>query len=282
MVRHSNAWRVLRFAGLLLLALAFLPLALSTRLLGRLGARRPALRMAARVQHAWARSVLAVLGVEVTVEGHPPAGAFLVVANHLSYLDIPVLASLFPGRFVAKSEIAGWPVLGWLARTVGTIFVVQKKTRDMKRVEREMKATLAAGVPVLLFPEGHSTRGVTVDRLHSALLEAAAHARIPCLAVALGYETPGAPWAPASSVCWWGGMGFWRHAWNLVGLPLHATVRIAPESVVGHDRKELASALHARIVARFVPVRQAPIAPDFPWPEIFASSEGGDRAAGRP
>jgi 1-acyl-sn-glycerol-3-phosphate acyltransferase len=274
--------RFVRFAGLLALALGFLPAALSTRALRLLGARRAALGLAATVQNAWARSVLAVIGVEIVVDGRAPAGTFLVVANHLSYLDIPVLASLFPGRFVAKSEIAGWPVLGWLARTVGTIFVVQKKTRDMKRVEGEMTETLAAGVAVLLFPEGHSTRGVAVDRLHSALLESAAHARIPCLAVALGYETPGVPWAPASSVCWWGGMGFWRHAWNLVGLPLRAHVRIAPDTVVGHDRKELASALHARLCARFVPVRQAPIAPDFPWPEIFAPVESGDGAPGRP
>lgn len=269
--------RLLRFAGLLALALACLPPALGSRLVGLLGARALALRLAARVQRAWAWGVLRVLGAEVAVDGRAPEGTFLVVANHLSYLDIPVLASLFPGRFVAKSEIAAWPFLGWLARTVGTIFVVQRKTRDMKRVERAMTETLAAGVPVLLFPEGHSTRGERVDRLHSALLECAATARIPCLAVSLGYETPGAPWAPAGTVCWWGGMSFWRHAWNLVGLPLRPSVRIAPDLVVASDRKELAGELHARLAARFVPVRQVPIAPDFPWPEIFAAKlDGGD------
>lgn len=271
--------RPLRFAGLFALCVVCLPLALASRCLALFGLRRAALRLGAATQGRWARGVLRVLGVEVVVEGTPPPGTFVVVANHLSYLDIPVLASLFPGRFVAKSEIAGWPVLGPLAATVGTIFVVQRRTRDMKRVEREMVATLEAGVRVLLFPEGHSTRGASVDRLHSSLLECTVHAGIPCLAVSLGYETPGEPWAPAATVCWWGGMSFWRHAWNLVGLDhVRSTVRVAPQALGGLERKELARRLHQELLARFQPLRQEPIAPDYPWPELFEAAsvpEGG-------
>jgi 1-acyl-sn-glycerol-3-phosphate acyltransferase len=273
--------RCSRFAALLGLNLLFLPLALGTRLValcGALcGARRLALRLAAATQLAWARSLLFVLGVELALEGTAPPGAFLVVANHLSYLDIPVLAALFPGRFVAKSEIAGWPVLGQMAATVGTIFVEQKRRSDVLRVEREMTRTLAAGVPVLLFPEGRSTRGLGVERLHSSLLECAVRARIPCLAVALGYETPDDPWAPASTVCWWGGMGFWRHAWGLTGLArIRARVAVAPELRLGTERKGLARTLQAELAARFTPVRQAPLAPDCPWPELFR--EEGEEA----
>lgn len=273
--------RPLRFAALLGLCGIFAPLALGSRLLALTGARRAATRFAAATQGRWGCAVLSVLGVELDLEGTPPSGAFVVVANHLSYLDIPVLSALFVGRFVAKSEIARWPVLGQLASTVGTIFVVQKRRRDVVRVEREMARTLAAGVPVVLFPEGHSTRGLGVDRLHSSLLECAVRARVPCLAVALGYETPGEPWAPAATVCWWGGMRFWRHARDLVGLRrVRVRVRVAAAARQGMDRKELAEALRRDLVQLFVPVRQAPIAPDYPWPELFAqapATSGGAR-----
>lgn len=262
--------RCSRFLGLFALNALFLPLALGSRLLASCAAERVALRLAARTQRRWARSFLGVLGVELVLESPLPSGAFLVVANHLSYLDIPVLAALFPGRFVAKSDIAGWPVLGQMAAAVGTIFVEQRRQRDVVRVERAMTRTLAAGVPVLLFPEGRSTRGTTVERLHSALLESAVRARIPCLAVTLGYETPADPWAPAATVCWWGGMGFWRHAWGLVGLRrIRARVAVAPAARYGEERKVLARALHTDLLARFAPVRQAPLAPDCPWRELF-------------
>jgi 1-acyl-sn-glycerol-3-phosphate acyltransferase len=243
---------------------------LCARLFARIGPERAALRFAAACQRAWAFGMLAILGVELELVGMPPDGAVLVVSNHLSYLDIPVLARLFPGRFVAKSEIAGWPVLGTLAAMVGTIFVVQKRTRDMVRVQRAMERTLAAGVPVLLFPEGHSTRGLGVDRLHSSLLECAARGRIPCLAVALGYETPHDPWTPAASVCWWGGMGFWRHVGGLIGLRrIRARVAIAPAVRTSSDRKTLAAELQRDLEAGFRPVRQAPVAPSCPWSGLF-------------
>lgn len=265
--------RTLRFAALSSLALLILPAALWSRALALFGAERAAQRCAALALRRWGRGILFVLGIEVVREGAPPSEACLVVANHLSYLDIPVLAAHFPARFVAKNEIAGWPVLGLLAATVGTIFLDQRRRRDVLRVEREMTRTLAAGVAVVLFPEGHSTRGLGVDRLHSSLLECAVRGRIPCLAVALGYETPADPWAPAATVCWWGGMGFWRHAWNLTGLRrLVVRIRFAPVLRRGTDRKELAETLRRDILERFVPLRQAPIAPDYPWPELFAEA----------
>lgn len=265
--------RPLRFLALFALSSALLPLALGSRFLALVRAQVAALRLSGAVQSRWGAGILRILGVELVLEGTPPARTCVIVANHLSYLDIPVLSALFAGRFVAKSEIASWPVLGKLASTVGTIFVVQGRRRDVLRVGHEMARTLAAGVPVVLFPEGHSTRGSGVDRLHTALLECAVRSRIPCLAVTLGYETPGEPWAPAATVCWWGGMRFWRHAWNLVGLErVRVTVRIAPEARLGTDRKSLSAVLHADLLARFVPVGQAPIAPDYPWPELFRES----------
>jgi 1-acyl-sn-glycerol-3-phosphate acyltransferase len=262
--------RLARFLALFLVSGVLVTPALLARALGPGGARRAALHGTAAVQRAWSRALLWLLGVEVVLEGQLPDRACLVVANHLSYLDILVLGCIFPGRFVAKSEIAGWPVLGWLARAAGTIFVVQTRRRDVVRVDREMAETLAAGVAVLLFPEGHSTRGLAVDRFKSALLASAARGGIPCLAVALHYDTPRDPWAPAGTVCWWGGMGFCSHAWNLVGLRrIEARLRLAPAPLAHPDRKLLAEALHGALAERFVPIRQAPVAPDWPWRTLF-------------
>jgi len=268
--------RLLRFLGLFALSALLLPAALATRVAAWVGAEHSALHGSAAVQRLWARGMLALLGVRARVEGVPPARTVLVVANHLSYLDILVLARYFPGRFVAKSEIAGWPILGWMARAVGTIFVVQARARDVVRVDGEMARTLAAGVAVLLFPEGRSTRGLEVERFKSSLLESAARAGVPCLAVALHYETPDDPWAPAGTVCWWGGMGFWSHAWNLVGLRcVDARLALAPEPLVHSDRKALAEGLHSALQMRFRPIRQAPVAPDWPWKELFEPSRIG-------
>jgi len=276
----SGVLRLLRFLALFVLSAALLTPALLTRLAAVLGAERAALHGAAVVQRLWARTMLALLGVRATLVGELPGRTVLVVANHLSYLDILVLARFFPGRFVAKSEIAGWPVLGWLARAVGTIFVVQARARDVLRVDGEMARTLAAGVPVLLFPEGHATRGLAVDRFKSSLLENAARAEIPCLAVALHYETPEDPWAPAGTVCWWGGMGFWAHAWSLVGLKrIEARLSLAREPLVHRDRKALAEGLRGALVERFDPIRQAPVAPDWPWRALFEPSGIGQRDA---
>jgi len=274
MADAGGVLRLARFVGLFAVSAALLLPALLTRVLARCGARRAGLHGAAGLQRAWARAMLGLLGVRVTLDGALPSRTCLVVANHLSYLDILVLARCFPVRFVAKSEIAGWPVLGGMARAVGTIFVVQARRRDVLRVDREMAETLAAGVAVVLFPEGQSTRGVGVERFRSSLLESAARGAIPCLAVALHYDTPQDPWAPAGTVCWWGGMGFWAHAWNLVGLRrVEAQVRPAPGPLVHSDRKRLAEALQGALAERFLPIRQAPVAPDWPWRELFEPSE---------
>lgn len=272
-----------RLARLLFLSgssLVLLPLGLVSRLCALVGAERAALVWGARVQAWWARCMVLGLGIDLAVEGRVPEGTFLVVANHLSYVDIPVLGALFRGRFVAKSEMAGWPVLGQLARVAGTIFVVRARRKDVVRVDREIARTLAADVSVMLFPEGGASRGIRVERLHSSLLESAARARIPCLAVAIHYETPQEPWAPAGSVCWWGGMTFWRHLWTLIGLQgVQARARVAPRPIVVEDRKLLAEGLRRELLARFVPIRQEPLPPDFPWPELFEAGRApGERA----
>lgn len=257
-------------------SLAFVPVVLAVRLVGAVASRHWRLRRLAGLQTLWGRLATQAMGIRLDVADEPPPGRYVIVANHVSYVDIAVLSALFPGRFVAKSEIAGWPLVGFFTRLSGTLFVDQKKRRDVLRVGREMEETLNAGVRVIVFPEGGASRGERVERLHSSLLEPAVRTGIPCRAVALSYETPGDRWAPAATVCWWGGMGFWRHFLRLLALKgIRARVRWAPEPFLAEDRKILALRLHQALEEAFTPIRQTPVPPDFPWPEVFEARAPG-------
>jgi 1-acyl-sn-glycerol-3-phosphate acyltransferase len=239
-----------------LLAAPIVPLRLAAQPLGR-RARALSLRSSLRVQQAWGRAVLAIMGVSVDrPAGAPPDGCVLV-SNHLSYLDIPLLASVLPCRFVSKAEVADWPLVGVLAKLAHVLFLDRGRKADVHAVGREIAATLEQGVTVTFFPEGTSTRGAQVERFHAGLLEPAAAGGIPCVAVALHYEAPGDIAPPACTICWWGDTTFGPHAWNLMKLRrIHATVRWSDAPLSASDRKELAAGLHARVSALFVPVRQ--------------------------
>ena len=246
-----------------------LPLAALFRLPGLVGGapgKRCSMRAGAYFQALWARASLRIMGVTLDVAGRPPAERHLIVANHTGYLDIFVLAALFPGRFVATHEIARWPLLGWMARSAGTLFVDRGRKRDVLAVGPELEATLAAGVSVVLFPEGSTGPGTEVRAFRTPLFEGAVRNAIPCLAVCLHYATPRDPWAPAWTVCWWGGMSLWLHLWRLLRLRgVRARVRWSPESVKGGDRKQLARELRGRLLERFTPIPLEPEPPDNPW-----------------
>ena len=225
-------------------------------------ADRAALRSLLCLQTLWSRGVLAVLGVRLHVVGAGAAsaapGATLLVSNHLGYLDVPVIAALGPCRFVAKSEVASWPVFGFLARCVRVLFIERRRPRDLLAVGAHIAASLAAGVTVVVFPEGTSTRGDTVLPFHPGLLEPAAQIGAPCRALAIHYETCEESRPPSGTICWWGDMTFADHLWSLMTIPrTDARLTLSSRTVSGADRKSLATALHADVAALFRPVRQS-------------------------
>lgn len=235
-------WTGALFAGWVLGA----PLALLT---GRPWAWR------ARVQRGWSRGLCRILGVRLSVAGPPPRGSFLLVANHLSYLDVIVLGGLMPCAFVAKSEIARWPVIGFLARAMGTLFVERENRRALGALNRRLAARLARGETLVLFPEGTSSSGERVLPFRAALLEPAAALGLPVRYAALGYATPPGERPPAEVVCWWGDMTFLAHALDLMRLEfVEAAVRFGPEPVTAPDRKTLAARLQQAVEERFVPM----------------------------
>jgi len=200
----------------------------------------------------------AILSIRREVDGAVPAtGVFLVASNHVSYLDILVLGSLYPSLFLAKREIASWPLFGWIARGAGTLFVDREQARDVVRAGREMSDRLELGLPLTIFPEGRSSRGAEILPFQPSLLEPAARAGVPCWAASISYETPGSAAAPSRTICWYDSESLLTHFPRLVGLPrVTARVRFAEAPVTSDDRKALAIALWEKANATFTPVRQ--------------------------
>ena len=149
-------------------------------------ARRRGWQIQHTIQTRFCR-IIAVIGIKVDARGALPSTApRFVVANHVSWTDIIALASLYPFVFLAKSEVANWPVLGLLARLQGTIFVERGARQDISRVNDSLADVLRAGGDLVVFPEGTSSDGAAVlpfRSAHFAPLEAiAARGEAPTLA----------------------------------------------------------------------------------------------------
>ena len=159
---HRLCLRLIGFIAILVIGLAVYLAALP---LGRSGARLGKL--------VWFKGCLLLLNIRVETEGVPFRSCpTLFVANHVSWLDILVLGTAVDGTFIAKAEVAGWPVFGWLARLVGTMFI--RRHWRMALVQRdEVAARLRSGDDIILFPEGTSTDGRSTERFKSTLFGAA-------------------------------------------------------------------------------------------------------------
>jgi 1-acyl-sn-glycerol-3-phosphate acyltransferase len=211
-----------------------------------------------RTIHDWSRTLVKIVNLRVRVEGQPPSGAFLLVSNHLSYLDVAAIGAAVPTRFVAKQQVSRWPLIGRITRDLGALFVDRDSITDTARTAARIEAALAAGAGVTLFPEGTSSPGVDVLPFHPPLLAAAARLDLPVHCCALSYRTPAGE-APAHlNVCWWGEMTFAEHLAELAKYSqIEAILRFGAQPVRDTDRKRLARALHAEVSALFTPVVDA-------------------------
>jgi 1-acyl-sn-glycerol-3-phosphate acyltransferase len=140
----------------------------------------------------WNRAIAAALGVRVRVTGAPAAGPALVVANHVSWLDVPLLAAVAPGRMLAKREVGRYPVLGRLAARGGTLFIDRERLRSLPGTVGEIAAALRAGSTVVAFPEGSTRCGRQRGPFRRAVFQAALDAGVPVQPVAIHYRTRGA------------------------------------------------------------------------------------------
>lgn len=204
---------------------------------------------------SWARLCSRVLGLHVRVSGTPPRPPFFLVSNHLSYVDVLVYHSLVRGCFLAKAEVARWPVMGIMARGGNTLFIDRERRRDLTRVLDEVQAVLDGGGGVIVFPEGTSTMGAEVAPFKPSIFEIALRTGIPVSTASVTYATPEAARPAHLSVCWWGDMGFLSHLLRLLTLPrIDAVVAFGATALTGGDRKSLARRAQGAVAASFTPV----------------------------
>jgi 1-acyl-sn-glycerol-3-phosphate acyltransferase len=240
--------RSLRAAWRLLLAVLHAMAGLATILLRFPALAEPARE--ARVQ-AWSLRMLALLNVRLEVRGGPPErGPVLLVANHISWLDILAMHAARYCRFVSKADIKRWPLIGTLATGGGTIYIERESRRDALRVVHAMTASLQRCEVVAVFPEGTTSDGIDLLPFHANLIQAAIAARAPAQPVALSFldaRTRALSHSPSyvDDETLLGSV--WR---TLSGPPLLAVVHYGErQAALGRNRREWAAALRSAVAA---------------------------------
>jgi 1-acyl-sn-glycerol-3-phosphate acyltransferase len=235
------AWRLLRMALHLLHGMAVMAL------------RFPAADAAARQQHIrwWSAKLVRMAGLELRASGTPRPGATLLVANHISWLDIAAIHAVAPqARFVSKADVLAWPLLGWLIKGAGTLFIERERKRDALRVLHQVAEALQAGDMVAVFPEGTTGDGETLLPFHANLLQSAIATGTPVQCVVLRYSEPALRFSPAAQFL--GETTLLQSVWRMLsaqGLRVHVDL-LSPQGARHADRRALADYLRSRIHAQ--------------------------------
>jgi len=225
---------VLRILGMLVVTGALFPFLLAGR----------TIRRRQRIIRVWARAMARCLSLHTTVEGTPPSGGFVLVSNHVSYLDILLFLQFVDIVFVAMSQLRTVPVISTVVAAAGTIFIDRSSKRDALRVVGEIESIVQRGGGVVLFPEATSSDGKDVLPFKPALLEAAAREGRPVHYAVLRYRQPG--------VAWWGDIPLVPQLRGLLGMPrIDASIEFCG-SVTATDRRELAQKLWTEIRERVI------------------------------
>jgi lyso-ornithine lipid O-acyltransferase len=236
------AWR-LPLMGLVVFGGLALLLALRVVERPLFGLRRP---LTPHVTQAVCRAVFPIMGLALTRQGRPMRGRGALVANHSSWLDIFALNALQRIYFVSKSEVAGWPGIGWLARATGTVFI-NRHARDARLQKEVFEARLRAGHQLCFFPEGTSTDGLRVlpfkPTLFAAFFTHGLDTFIAIQPVSLIYRAP--PGRDARFYGWWGEMGFGTHMLRVL-----AQTRQGQVTVVFHPAIPVSETAERKALAR--------------------------------
>lgn len=213
--------------------------------------RWPQERRRAEVR-AWALKVFDIFGVRLEIDGKVDAIAAsprLLVANHVSWLDIYAILAVADVRFVAKTEVESWPCVGRLARTIGTVFVDRNGRSRANESRDAIARLLGEGTTVCLFPEATTTDGSCIRPFHPPMLQAAVDRQAQVQPIALRYAR--ADGQRAAEAAFVGDTSLVESLWNLAGcegLGVVATL-LEPVAAAGRDRKMLAEMLQSRIAA---------------------------------
>jgi 1-acyl-sn-glycerol-3-phosphate acyltransferase len=217
-------------------------------------------RLRRRILGTWSAQLLDILAIRLRVASHAglhrlPHG--LVVTNHISWLDVFVLNAVAPMRFVAKSEVRRWPVVGWLSMRAGTLFIERGKARAAARINLHLVELLEQGECMAVFPEGTTTDGRGVAHFHSSLLQPAIDAGAPVHPVAIRYQDAAGRHCAAADYT--DDLSFGASLWNILcsdglhahlvaALPLDAG-RMDRRTLTRTARREIEAALHGMSLA---------------------------------
>lgn len=206
-----------------------------------------ALRLRLKVR--WAEALLGALGVEVEADLTEVVPGALIVANHISWIDICVLNTVLPAAFIAKEEVRRWPLVGWLAARNDTIFLRRGSRGHARAINREITNILEQKKYVAVFPEGTTTDGCRLLHFHAALIQPALTAGCPVLPVAISYwEIDGSrSLAPRYD----GDITVGECTGAILGRQkIIARLLVLPAlGLNGEDRRQVAAAAHAAICA---------------------------------
>jgi len=234
-------WRVGRVVLHVLLGMAVMAL------------RFPSLDTAGRQARIgwWSAGLLRAIGVSLQVRGTPRPGATLLLANHVSWLDVAALHAAVPqARFVSKADVLHWPLLGWLVKGAGTLFIERERKRDALRVVHAMADALRAGETVAVFPEGTTGPGPEPLPFHANLLQAAIATATPIQPAVLRFADRTRRFSPAVEFV--GDTTLLQSLWRVAtarGLVAHVDL-LLPQGSAHADRRALAETLRGMIAER--------------------------------
>lgn len=199
-------------------------------------------RRAARwLPWAYHRLLVRLLGMTVIIQGALPTAPALLVANHVSWLDIPLLSSILPLSFISKSEVRAWPLFGTMAKLQRTVFVERERRHKIAATSNEIGERLLAGDTLVLFPEGTSSDGTHVLPFKSSYFGVVENLNIPVVPLTISYL--GVP----KFYAWYGDMDLVPHLWAVIKsgpIKVHVTIHAA---LAKTDRKAMAREAEATI-----------------------------------
>ncbi|MEN7341474.1 MAG: 1-acyl-sn-glycerol-3-phosphate acyltransferase [Pseudomonadota bacterium] len=189
----------------------------------------------------WARSVCRVLGGKTRVHGALPTTQCLLASNHLSYLDILVIAQYVPAVFVSKADVKNWPVISSMTRLGDTIYISRERSRDIPRANADIANALTRGDNVVVFPEGTSSDSEWVLPVRPSLLEIAVRTQTPVTTAAIAFNTNESDPPADTAICYFGDMSFGAHVFKLMHLSgWECDLRLSGDTLYSDDRKTLA------------------------------------------
>ncbi len=238
-----------------------------------------------RILQTWSAGLLDIFNVRIDIDGNDPLYAVrhgLIVTNHISWLDVFVLNVVVPMRFVAKSEVRCWPVIGWLCARAQTIFLERGKARSAARINVQMVELLQQGECLAVFPEGTTTDGTQVAHFHSSLLQPAIDAGALVHPIAIRYQESDGTHSTAAAYI--DEMSFGASMWNILSTPeLHVRLIATPSLVAqSMDRRSLTRTSHDRISTALETAATSQTATSHGWTRIFTDQQNAIEPSSQP